>query len=192
MPRLRYLLSILLYSATALSQQIVQRGPMGRPTAILDSVGQWTDAIPVLSAPDVDMYIPDVSAPDWLKRHYKDFQARGQYQITMITHYKSSKACQANQTSWGLADAAHLDACALNIAYRMRRALVDPNLKTVTLIRAGMIDPDGNLDSASIEERPLVRSWAELDLNTQAALERTTDLVNRQMRRYDRRVRASQ
>ena len=74
----------------------------------------------------------------------------------------------------------------------MRRALVDPNLKTVTLIQAGMVDPDGNLDSTSIEERPIVRSWAELDHNTQVALERTTDLVNKQMRRYDRRVRASQ
>ena len=192
MLRLRHLLSILLCSATALSQQIVQRGPMGRPTAILDSVGQWTDAIPVLSAPDVDMYIPDVSAPDWLKRHYKDFQERGQYQITMITHYKSSKACQVNQTNWGLADAAHLDACALDVAYRMRRALVDANSKTVTLIRAGMIDPNGNLDAASIEERPVVRRWSELDLNTQAALERTTSLVNKQMRRYDRRLQSIQ
>lgn len=74
---MRRVMILAILTSTALAQQVVQRGPMGRPAAILDSVGQWSDALRVLSAPDVDMYIPDVSAPAWLQRRYQDFQDRG-------------------------------------------------------------------------------------------------------------------
>ena len=182
---------LLLLSSTALAQQVVQRGTFGRPSAILDSGGQWTDAVRVLQAHDVDMYIPDVSAPNWLKRHYQDFEDRGQYEITMVTVYHSPKACRDNQTGWGLADAAHLNACATEIAYRIRNAVVDPNLRTVTLIMAGMVDPDGNLDPSSVQDQHLVRRWAELDPNTQTALQATTALVTRQMAIYDRKLQSA-
>ena len=180
--------ALLLLSTTALAQQVVQRGAFGRPAAILDSGGQWSEAIRIVKSHDVDLYIPDISAPDWLRRHYQDFQDRGQYEITMVTLYRSPKACRDNQTGWGLADAAHLNACATEIAYRIRNALVDPNLKTVTLISAGMVDPDGNLDQSSLQEQHLVRRWAELDANTQSALQTTTALVTRQMAIYDRKL----
>lgn len=180
--------ALLLLSGTALAQQVVQRGAFGIPSAVLDSGGQWSAAVRIVQSHDVDLYIPDVSAPDWLRRHYQDFQERGQYEITMVTQYRTPRACRENQTGWGLADAAHLNACATDIAYRIRTAVVDPNLKTVTLITAGMVDPDGNLDPSSVQDQHLVRRWAELDATTQSALQTTTALVAKQMAIYDRKL----
>ncbi len=180
--------ALLLLSTTALAQQVVQRGAFGRPAAIMDSGGQWTEAVRIVQSHDVDMYIPDISTSDWLKRHYPDFQDRGQYEITMVTLYHTPRACRDSQTGWGLADAAHLNACATDILYRIRNAVVDPNLKTVTLISAGMVDPDGNLDPSSVQDQHLVRRWAELDATTQSALQTTTALVTRQMAIYDRKL----
>lgn len=51
-----------------------------------------------------------------------------------------------------------------------------------------MVDPEGNLDPGSVQEQPLVRRWAELDPKTQAALEKTSALVSKQIQQYDKRV----
>ena len=182
--------TLLLLATTSLAQQVIQRGPFGRPTAVFDETGQWTSPLLMASDKDdkeVEIYIPDVTGTAWLKRNYTDFENRGQYVLSFYTFYRSPRACRANQIAWGLGDQAHLDACATDISYRLRRATVDTNLKTVTLIQAAMVDPDGVVDPASIQNRPLTRRWAELDPSTQTAIEKATELVTRQMAIYDRR-----
>jgi hypothetical protein len=89
---------------------------------------------------------------------------------------------------WGYGDAAHLDACEKDIAYRIRRASVDTHLKTVTLIMAAMVDNRGQIVPASVERQPIFRSWSDLDANTQGALQKATDLITTQMKIYDRRM----
>ena len=178
-------------AAAPAAQQVLQRGALGRPSQVLDETGQWTAPLLVNAEHDTEMYIPDVSNQVWLKRNYRDFMDRGQYVITMFTFYRNPTACRANQTGWGLGDQAHLDACATAIGYRLREATIDTNLKTVTLIQAGMVDTDGNLDASSLQQQPLTRRWAELDRGTQSALAKTTEMVSRQIARYDRRVQSA-
>ena len=185
--RVHPVLAALLLTTVAFAQQVVQRGPLGRPAQVMDETGQWTAPYPVATDHDVEIYIPDLTSPDWLKRNYDMFQNRGQYVVSFFTFYRTPKACRANQIAWGFSDSAHLDAC-IDIAYRVRQATVDPNLKTVTLISAGMVDPDGNVDPASVQNIHPVRRWQELDPNTQKALEIATAEVTRQMARYDRRI----
>ena len=131
---------------------------------------------------------PTSPARSGSKRTTRSFIDRGQYILTVFTRYRSPEACRANQIGWGLGDQAHLDACATDIAYRVRSATVDINLKTVSLISAGMVDPDGNVDPASVQNIHPVRRWQELDPNTQKALEIATAEVTKQMARYDRRI----
>jgi hypothetical protein len=171
------------------SQQVVQRGQLGRPSQVFDETQQWTTPILLSSDHDVELYIPDVTSPDWLKLNYQTYQDKGQYVISMFTFYQTPKACRANQIGWGYGDSEHLDACNTDIGYRVRQALVDPNLKSVTLIMAAMVGPDGQIDPASIRRQPLVRRWAELDANTQTVLEKTTEIVAKQMKIYDIKVR---
>ncbi|QHN03445.1 hypothetical protein FTO74_08750 [Granulicella sp. WH15] len=178
---------MLILSATGLAQQILQRGPLGKPLQVLDETQQWTTPLLVASDADVEMYIPDVSSPEWLKQNYPVFQDKGQYVISMFTFYRTPDACRANQIGWGLSDAVHLDAC-IDIGYRLRQALVDTHLKTVTLMMAAMIGQDGQLMPDSLQTQPVSRTWADLDANSRTALEKTSAIVAKQMELYDQRI----
>jgi hypothetical protein len=105
----------------------------------------------------------------------------------MFTFYKTQAACRANLIAWGFGDGKSLEACNW-ISYRVRRATIDPQQKSVTLIMAGMIDQSGNLDPDSIQDRSISRPWNRLDSNTQTALKKANDLVTEQMKIYDRRI----
>jgi hypothetical protein len=106
----------------------------------------------------------------------------------MFTFYKTPKACQKNQIGWGQGDADHLNACLDSIGYRVREGEVDAHAKTVTLRMAAMVGQDGTIDPASVQHQAVSRTWAELDPNTQAALDKTNEFVAEQMRIFDARM----
>jgi hypothetical protein len=170
------------------AQQVVERGPLGKPTQMLDETGQWTTPLLVAHDSDVGIYIPDVSNPDWLQQNYPDFRDKYQYVLTFLTFYRTPRACKANMIGWGYSDAAHLDACETDIGYRIRRVSVDTHLKTVTLIMAAMVDNKGQTVPASVEQQAISRNWSSLDANTQEALKKATALITEQMKIYDRRI----
>ena len=165
------------------AQQVVQRGAFGKPAQGLDDTGQWTTPLPLASDADVQIYMPDVSSPDWLKQNYASYQNQGVYTLSLFTFYKTPEACRANQIGWGLGDAAHLNAC-ISIGYRVRRARIDPHSKSVILLEAAMTDQNGNVLPSSIEKRSAYRSWDQLDPNTQTALKKADALVAAQMKIY--------
>ena len=173
---------------TQTGQQVVQRGPMGRPQEVLDETGQWTTPLLVAQDHDVEIYMPDVTSPDWLKRNYNDFRDRGTYTLSLFTFYRTPAACRTNQIQWGLGDAEHLNACVLGIGYRVRRARVDPHQKSVTLLMAAMVGQDGVLDASSIRDDGVFRTWDQLDPNTQAALAKANALITAQMAVYDQKI----
>jgi hypothetical protein len=180
-------LVLVLFPVMSFGQQIVQRGPFGKPAQVLDETMQWSTPLLVSGDHDVEMYIPDVTSPEWMKRNYPGFQDKGQYVLSMFTFYKTPEACRANQIGWGFSDAAHLDACT-EIGYRVRQALVDTQQKTVTLMMAAMIDQDGQIEPGSIQRQTITRTWHELDANTQGALEKTNGIVSKQMKIYDTKM----
>lgn len=157
---------------------------------MLDETGQWTTPLQVAQDSDVEIYIPDISNQEWLKRNYPDFWNKYQYEMTFLTFYRTPRACRANMIGWGYSDAAHLQACEQDIGYRVRRVSVDTHLKTVTLIEAAMVDHNGQI-VGNMEREPVSRNWRDLDANSQEALEKASDLVAKQMKIYDRRINAS-
>ena len=181
------LLGVVFACQTGLSQQVVQRGALGKPDQVLDQTGEWTAPILVASDADVEMYIPDVSSPAWLKRNYPDFHDRGFYTLTLFTFYKNPKACRQNRIAWGLGDKASLDAC-IETGYRLREGKVDPHEKSATLLKAAMIDQAGKLDPASVQNEETFRYWNQLDPNTQSALEKANVLIEKQLAIYDRKM----
>jgi hypothetical protein len=181
-------LLILLFPGMSFAQQVVQRGPFGKPTQVLDETQQWTIPLLVSSDRDVEIYTADVTTATWLSRNYSDFQNRGTYTLSMFTLYKTVNACRANQISWGMGDAAHLDACN-DIGYRVRQITIDPNQKSVQILMAAMVDQDGEIDPESVQEPSTFRTWDQLDTTTQRAILKTNEVVTRQMRIYDAKVR---
>ena len=169
---------------SCLAQQVVQRGAFGVPASVFDETQTWSTPLLVASAKDVEIYIPDVSTPEWLRMNYADFQNKGTYSLSMFTFYKTPESCRVNQAAWGLADSAHLDAC-VDIGYRVRQAVVDPQQKTVTLVMAAMVGQDGQLNVSSVERRTVTVGWNKLDANTAGAIRKANDLISRQMSIYD-------
>jgi hypothetical protein len=181
------LLLLLLFPALSFGQQVVQRGPFGKPLQVYDDTQQWTTPLLVSSDRDIEIYIPDVTATSWLSRNYTDFQNHGTYTLSTFTLYKTVRACRANQVSWGMGDAAHLDACN-DIGYRVRQLTIDPNQKSVQILMAAMVDQSGEIDNTSLQESSTFRTWDQLDDTTQKAILKANELVTRQMRLYDAKV----
>jgi hypothetical protein len=170
------------------AQQVVQRGAGGVPSQILDETNQWSVPIAVSESHDVDLYIPDVTSPAWLQKNYRRFMDEHQYVITMVTYYRSPAACRANQAAWGNTDSASMDACSLDISYRVHQLRVDAHLKTITLLMAAMVGHDGSIITSTVQNDRQERTWANLGPNTQVALDKTTRIVAKQMKAYDLRV----
>jgi hypothetical protein len=181
------LLLLCLLSTVAEGQQVIQRGAFGKPLQVLDDTGQWSTPLLVASDSDVQLYIPDVSNPDWLKKNYRDYIDRGTYVLTMFTFYKTPTACRANQVGWGLGDKEHLDAC-ITIGYRIRKARIQPQGESATLLEAAMVDQNGSIDQNSIQTQETFRMWNQLDRNSEAALRKTDALVRQQMKIYDAKM----
>jgi hypothetical protein len=174
-------------SIASQGQQVIQRGAFGKPEQVLDDTGQWSTPLLVASSSDVQLYIPDVSNPDWLKKNYRDYIDRGTYTITMFTFYKTPAACRANQLAWGLGDKKNMDAC-ITIGYRLREARIEPQGQSATLIQAAMVDQNGNIDQSSIQTQQEFRKWSQLDRTTESALRKTDVIVREQMKLYDEKM----
>ncbi len=188
----RMLLTALLVSAVASSaQQVVQRGTFGRPGQVMDETDQWTTPLLLVEDPAVFIYMPDTSTPQWLERNYSSYINKGTYTLTFFTFYRTPEACRKNQVAWGLGDAAHLNAC-FDTGYRVRRALVDPQSKSITLQAAAMVDQSGNIQPSTVQDDQIFRTWDQLDTNTQLALKKADELIARQMKIYDARQRSLQ
>ena len=180
------LTALLAFAVVMPAQQVVQRGTFGHPGALFDETEQWSTPLSLVEDHDVIIYMPDTSTPQWLQRNYNSYINKGNYVLSLFTFYRTPEACRANQIAWGLGDAAHLNAC-IDIAYRVRRALIDPVSKSITLQTAAMVDQNGNIQPATVQQDHIFRTWDQLDANTQTALKKADDLISHQMKIYDAR-----
>lgn len=172
---------------SARCQQVVERGAFGKPAQVLDDTQEWTTPLLLASDADVQLYIPDITNPAWLKRNYPSYHSRGVYTLSMFTFYKTPEACRTNQINWGLGDNQHLTECD-SISYRMRVASINPGDKSATLLIAAMVDTKGEILPASVQTQKVFRYWSQLDANTQKALKKANDLVAEQMKLYERKL----
>jgi hypothetical protein len=175
---LKYWVVILVLFSPALlrCQQVVERGAGGRPAQVVDETGEWTTPLLLVSDKDVQIYMPDVTSPDWLKLNYPDYHDRSFYTITIFTFYKTPEACRANQTAWGMASGNNLNDC-ISIGYRVRSAIIHPHEQSVTLLKAAMVDLKGAIIPDSIQTDRVSRFWNQLDENSQTALNKANGIV---------------
>lgn len=169
-------------------QQIIQTGALNAPTSVLTQNGQWSTLLPILSNSDRDVFIEDPSNDAWLAHNAQAFLDRGQYTITLVSFYKTRRACRDDQIRAGFSDAAHVNACD-NYRYRVSHIAVDSPQNSVTLLFSAMVFTGGTLDSSSIHRESRTRAFNELSADAQKALSDTTRLVAKQSRIYAARQR---
>jgi hypothetical protein len=164
-------------------QQVVQTAALNVPYQVLTENDQWSSLLPILSAPDLDLFIEDVSNTAWLERNAEPFLDRGQYTVTLLSFYKTRRDCRADQVRAGFSDPAHINACD-NYRYRIRRIAVDAPQNTVTLLFSAMVFTGGTLDPSSIHRETRTRGITELGPDAQKALTDATKIVAKQSRIY--------
>ena len=172
------------------SQQIVQVGALNIPSPVFTDSGQWSTLLPILSTPDVDLFIEDPSNDDWLAHNAQSFLERGQYTVILVSFYKTLHACRVDQIHAGFSDSAHIDACN-NYRYAVHRIAVDNPQSAVTLLFSAMVFTGGTLDATSIRRETHTRGITELDANAQKALADTTKLVAKESHSYNLRQQPS-
>jgi hypothetical protein len=165
------------------SQQIIQSGALNVPSVVLNDSGQWSTLLPILSTPDVDLFIEDPSNDAWLSQNAASFIERGQYTVILVSFYKTLHACRADQIHAGFSDAEHLDPCN-NYRYAVRRIAVDAPQNAVTVLFSAKVFSGGLLDDASIRRETHTRGITEMDTNAQKALGDATKLIAKESRSY--------
>jgi hypothetical protein len=145
--------------------------------------GQWSTLLPILSTPDVDLFIEDPSNDAWLLHNAASFIERGQYTVILVSWYKTLHACRADQVHAGFSDAEHIDACN-NYRYAVRRIAVDAPQNAVTVLFSAKVFSGGTLDDASVRRETHTRGLTELDTNAQKALADANKLIAKESRSY--------
>lgn len=168
--------------------QVIQTAALGVPSEILTQDDQWSTLISILSNPDLNLYVEDVSNDAWLARNADNFVYRGQYTIDLISFYKTRRPCRDDQIHAGFSDSASVDACN-NYRYRIRRIAVDTQQNTLTQVYSAMVLSNGALDPSSVLLETRTRGSAGLDADALKALDDTTKLVSKQAHMYYARQR---
>lgn len=172
-------------------QQIIQVGALNAPTQVFTQSGQWSTLLPILSNSDRDAFIEDPSNDAWLSHNAQSFLDRGQYTITLVSFYKTRRACREDQIRAGFSDAAHVNACE-SYRYRVSRIAVDSPQNSVTLLFSAMVFTGGTLDSSSVHRESNTRGFTELSADAQKALSDATKLVAKQSHIYAARQQNAQ
>ncbi len=184
---IRPICALALLCGHASAQQVVQRGALGVPAAVLDENAQWSSPVELLSNNDVSVYMPDVSNSVWLDHNAENFLKTGQYTLTLVTFYKTRHTCRTDQVLLGFSDGAHIDACNV-IRYRVRQIAVNTPQKTITLLMSGVADESGAVDPQSVLHETRTRGFKDLGDEALAALTKATDIIAKQSLAYDRRL----
>lgn len=172
------------------SPQIIQPGALNVPASVFTDSGQWSTLLPIVSTPDLDVFIEDPSSDAWLARNAQPFLDRGQYTITVVSFYKIPHPCREDQIRAGFSDAADLDACN-NDRYGVRRIFVDAPQNSVTVLFYALVATGGTLDPATVRRESRSRGFAELGPDAQKAISETTKLVAKQSYSYNLRQQPS-
>ncbi len=183
----RTALTLTLFCGVASAQQIVQRGALGFPAALLDENAQWSAPVELLSNGDVSVFMPDISNAVWLDSNAERFLNTGEYTLTLVTFYKTRRTCRTDQVLSGFSDAGHIDACNV-ILYRVRQIAVNTPQKTITLLMTGTADESGTVDPGSVLHETRTRGFKDLGDEALGALTKATEIIGKQALAYDRRV----
>ena len=126
----------------AFGQELLQPGPFGRPFLVMDEAGKWSSPISVYSDRDVEMFIPDVTAPAWVQWHATEYRQNGTYLISVFSFYKNDHVCRQQKIPAGHAnDPDWLEACA-ELRYQRRLLKIDDRRKTVTSLETVFMEAD--------------------------------------------------
>jgi len=167
-------------STVASAQQMIERGPFGKPVKVLDETQRWSIPILVYEDKDIELYIPDVTTSEWIQSHAGTFNEKGQYTLSLFAFYKTERVCRKNQIDSGLGDQNHLDACA-SIGYKSHLITVNTWQKNITVLSSAWVDKAGQVYPELPPQKPGTRPFNDLDQNLRDALKKTTEIVAKEI-----------
>lgn len=93
--------AILALSTSALGQVLTSggadsiiAGPFGEPRMVMSEGGEWSYPIKVFADADVEILIPDITAPGWMPWHVAEFGENGTYVTYLYIYHRKSRATE--------------------------------------------------------------------------------------------------
>ncbi len=144
-------IAILSICTSVLADQVVVRGPFGRPELVRDVGGQFRRPILVYSDNEIDAYIPDVTDPGWAHWFGQAFRQSGVYLTYLYTHVKKASWCLKQLRATQKNEHDRIEGCH-NLRYVRRTIYVDTWKGTVRVGEILTMDSTGRGDPANIRE----------------------------------------
>lgn len=138
---------IVLFALTCLGSagqeegELIVAGPFGRPTAVVDHAGNWSNPISIYSDVDLgyEVFVSDITAPGWIQWNGPSFRQTGIYAVDLYTYFKNNRWCLANMVpASGYTKSALAEACAA-LRYRRRYIEVDTRRKIVKVVEDSLM-----------------------------------------------------
>ena len=126
---------------SALGQELLKAGPFGKPVLVMDEAGHWSIPISVYSDSDVELFIPDITAPAWVAWHTQEFREKGTYSVTLFSDYKKDHLCRTQRIVGHTTDPKYLEVCKA-LRYERMLVSVDTRKNTVTLVATILMGRD--------------------------------------------------
>lgn len=162
---------------SVLSQELLKPGPFGRPVMVMDEAGNWSMPISVYSDPDLELFVPDITAPGWIQWHAAQFRQTGTYLVYLFSQYKNDKICRHDRIPPGHgADPKWLESCAA-LRYQRRLISVDTRNKTVTTLETILMESDAGYNPQNQIVRKLTVPLSSAVSPLPLAYSRITEIV---------------
>ena len=86
----------ILISTNVFAVKLIKAGPHGEPVLVMDAAGNFSIAIKVYSDSELDIYIPNLTAPGWIQWNKEAFINLGVYQTVVYQHLKKNLIAYEN------------------------------------------------------------------------------------------------
>jgi hypothetical protein len=145
---------------------------------VMDGTGDYSIPIKVYSDSDVEVFIPDITAPAWISWSKDEFKAKGTYHTYFYAHFKNDRMCRRSYKN----NPKYFAFCSV-LRYERKLILVDTRNKTVTFFETILMERDARYNPNNQTREHVVGSFTALDKPTYQAIKRTTAIIAEEVRK---------
>jgi len=176
---------LFLICTDVMAMEFIKTGPFGTPILVKDPYGNFSIPIKVYSDPEIEVFIPNITAPGWVFWNKDVFNQKGTYFTYIYDHFKNESYCLRQILPKGKhSDADRLAACS-QLRYRCRLILVDVRQNNVTMREVILMGKDAIWHPANVSNPNLtypLKGNSQLSKATLLSIAKITAIVEKEVR----------
>lgn len=176
---------LFLICTDVMAMEFIKTGPFGTPILVKDPYGNFSIPIKVYSDSEIEVFIPNITAPGWVFWNKDVFNQKGTYFTYIYDHFKNESYCLRQILPKGKhSDADRLAACS-QLRYRCRLILVDVRQNNVTMREVILMGKDAIWHPANVSNPNLtypLKDNSQLSKATLLSIAKITAIVEKEVR----------